>query len=206
MLCGSGHLFCRQCILDSMLAQMDAVKAKQGQYEEWIRREEGHKLKEQEQQQKEKEERFLAAHSQTTPMKKVKLEGSKGTLASYWVPSMAPSGNKPVTHMEKPDTKIYCPLGKHSISLKKLVVPIQFTRTEDGAVCPLCQKLLKGGTELVALLPCGHVICKGCCCTDTCCPVCEGQVGSTVTLAKEGTGYAMAGGNLLVKKYNLAFQ
>lgn len=197
-----------------MLAQMDASKSKQAEYEAWLQQA---KLREESKEAGEKAARlakFIADQKQMEAGRpSLEPEGKRRAVAAYWLPSEAPALDASLKAVEKPDKKIYCLHGteKHTVSLKKLA-PVQFQllpgQEPRRPGCPACHKAFKNGMEMVAVTPCGHIFCQECAPTgkEPSCLVCETPVEGSVSLSKEGTGFAAAGGTVELVKYDVAFQ
>ena len=57
------------------------------------------------------------------------------------------------------------------------------------------------------LRPCGHILCKDCLKqVGDKCFTCDASIENSICVVSEGTGYASAGGNVQVAKYENAFQ
>lgn len=87
MLCSSGHLHCRSCIVDSMIAQMDAFKAKKAEYEIWKKRQallEEKKLAQEEAMRVEKFKRESEGGLDSLA-KRTKTDNDKSMKAAYWL-------------------------------------------------------------------------------------------------------------------------
>ncbi|KAK9766835.1 hypothetical protein K7432_003798 [Basidiobolus ranarum] len=152
-----------------------------------------------------------------TRMEKQEQENNKSALPSFWIPTLTPDSKS--TILEAAKQQVMCTAVKpHPTSIKKLV-PVIFTKSKeensknsDTHMCPSCLKTLNNGMKIAINKACGHVLCKHC--MDKFvkntqkCFVCEKKCRpkDIVELHSEGTGYAGGGGNVEVKKWNVAFQ
>lgn len=93
-------------------------------------------------------------------------EDRKRSLPSYWAPSSTPDAKK--SKMEKPDSKIYCPITGNPLKAKDLI-PIKFTKatgdkgqssssSEAKYMCPITFKLLGNSVATAVIATTGHVI------------------------------------------------
>lgn len=208
--CEKGHLYCRACIVDSMLAQMDANKERQAEYEAWLESRKRTEAGKEKADVDAKTSRFL--EEQNALMKGGQEPAAKkNKIASYWLPSSTPTASTSFEAMNPPENKIYCsadPKKKHTVSLKKLQT-IVFSTVDGNPACPVCRNPLKNGLEMLVAVPCGHVFCRSCCVCGLqkeICQVCDMAVEKCVELSKAGTGFVSGGGNVLVTKYDVAFQ
>ncbi|KAJ8761607.1 hypothetical protein K2173_004383 [Erythroxylum novogranatense] len=188
MSCGRGHVFCKECILECLLAQKKDIQRKLVAYE-------NHKQQEKEEEQEKEmlqKARELDAFDQqnhgAVPQysdrnlsrdkngfhgaNSVKAtsyeEEALRTMKAFWLPSATPEA--PVK-VETPSNSTVCPEGKEKLKMKSLF-PIYFT--EDNSeeqkscsldktyICPSCRVTLTNTMSLVALSSCGHVFCKKC--------------------------------------------
>lgn len=88
---------------------------------------------------------------------------------------------------------------------------------DEAFLCWTCKDLFGKTKKIIALKPCGHVICNGCFETlakeSKACPACDkkleapakGKGKDHIELARQGTGFA-SGGQAEVKRFDLAFQ
>ncbi|PIN18559.1 hypothetical protein CDL12_08748 [Handroanthus impetiginosus] len=188
MSCPKGHVFCKECILECLLAQRKDIQRKLAAHAA--------------QQQKEKEEeeerlmlqkaRELDAFDQqnhgAVPQyndknynrdkngfhgaNSVKAtsyeEEALRTMKAFWLPSATPEAPKKVG---SPSTDTICPEGKEKLRLKTLF-PIYLTEDtseqkrsnslDKSYICPICKVTLTNTLALVALSSCGHVFCRKC--------------------------------------------
>ncbi|KAK7203756.1 RING finger domain-containing protein [Myxozyma melibiosi] len=186
-----GHIFCRECIMENLLAQRAEITVKNeeiaAKHAEMLRAQ-----REKEQDEREKEVRkfeslqsgIKPSSSTDEPGAKRKLdpgdhERSESTTAIILAlpPPTSSSSKKQKlqdSSTDEPPPKLVplCPASDpedtHPLSLKALT-PVNFETLKDSAtqdsktrVCPSCSKAF--GTVLEAYLakPCGHLICKTC--------------------------------------------
>ncbi|KAL9599265.1 MAG: hypothetical protein Q9219_003967 [cf. Caloplaca sp. 3 TL-2023] len=107
-----------------------------------------------------------------------KLQSSKPTLPSFWLPSLTPStGTKTGTTSQKstPICPASTPTSAHPLSLKSLITITFSTSTATPSttkalpsdsssplICPACNKTLSNASKAMLTIPCGHVLCKPC--------------------------------------------
>ncbi|KAG5246817.1 E3 ubiquitin-protein ligase [Salix suchowensis] len=212
MSCSKGHVFCKECILECLLAQKKDIQRKLA----------AHEL--QKKQEKEEDEEKLNLqkareldafdqqnhgavpqysdrnHSQDKPgfhgANSVKVtsyeEEALRTMKAFWLPSATPDAPLnlfPVYFTEDTSEK------KSSSSLDKTYI------------CPSCKVTLTNTLSLVALSSCGHVFCKKCSdkfmAVDKVCLVCSKgcKERNLVNLGKGGTGFAGHGDHLMATDF-----
>ncbi|XP_051134006.1 E3 ubiquitin-protein ligase CSU1-like [Andrographis paniculata] len=188
MCCLKGHVFCKECILECLLAQKKDIQRKQAAY-----------AARQKQEQEEEEERLTLEkareldafdqqnhgavpqyndknynrdkngfHGANSVKATSYEEEALRTMKAFWLPSATPDAPKKVDP-PLPDT--VCPEGKEKLRLKTLFA-ISFTEdasertssssTDKTCICPTCKVTLTNALALVALSSCGHVFCKKC--------------------------------------------
>lgn len=201
--CPKGHVFCKECILECLLAQKKDIQRKLAAH--------AHQKKQQKDEEEEKLslqkarelEEFDQQNHGAVPhhsdknygrdkngfhgANSVKVtsyeEEALRTMKAFWLPSATPEAPAKV---DAPSTCTTCPEGKEKLKLKSLF-PIHFT--EESAVdnksnpfdkkyiCPSCKVTLTNAMSLVALNSCGHVFCKKCAdkfmAVDKVCLVCD---------------------------------
>lgn len=194
--CTKGHLGCRECFLQNILAQKVALKeaadkaaieieSKKAEEEKKVEAERAAQVKafldQQQIGKKRSAEPFdLQESKQVKQEKSLFLESS----AVADIPA-------------KPAKREICCRGggvegSHPLSLKSLI-PVNLP--EDGN-CPSCHKPLKGCVRMTVAKKCGHVSCHACKerVTSKHCFTCSAEVQEFLTIASEGTGFAAAGG------------
>ncbi|KAL3627618.1 E3 ubiquitin-protein ligase csu1 [Castilleja foliolosa] len=203
MSCTKGHVYCKECILECLLAQKKDIQRKQTAHVT----QQNHEKEEEEEMLAQQKARELDAFDQqnhgAVPQyndknhntdkngfhgaNSVKTtsyeEEALRTMKAFWLPSATPDAPKKVNAPLK-DT--ICPEGNEKLRLKTLF-PICFTE-DTGAqkrstsldktyICPSCKVTLTNTLSLVALNSCGHVFCKKCAdkfiAVDKVCLVCD---------------------------------
>ncbi|KAF5742222.1 nitric oxide synthase-interacting protein [Tripterygium wilfordii] len=185
--CQKGHVFCKECILECLLAQKKDIQRKLTAHAAQQKQD---KEEEQEQLmlQKAKElEAFDQQNHGAVPQysdrshnhdkngfhgaNSVKVtsyeEEALRTMKAFWLPSATPEA---VAKVDAPDTSTVCPEGNEKLKLKTLF-PIHFTEDtsekkskslDKTYICPSCKVTMTNAMSLVALSSCGHVFCKKC--------------------------------------------
>lgn len=187
--CQKGHVFCKECILECLLAQKKDIQRKivaHAAQQKQEREEEEEKLM----LQKARElDAFDQQNHSAVPQyndksytldkngfhgaNSVKVtsyeEEALRTMKAFWLPSATPEA--PVK-VEAPETCTICPEGKEKLKLKTLF-PIHFTEESNGQdkpksqksgsfLCPSCKVTFTNTLSLVVVSTCGHVFCKKC--------------------------------------------
>ncbi|XP_031480806.1 E3 ubiquitin-protein ligase CSU1 [Nymphaea colorata] len=185
--CQKGHVFCKECIFECLLAQKKDIKRKLA----------AHAAQQKQEKEEENEKAMLRKareidafdqqnhgavpqyndrnHAQDKNgfhgANSVKVtsyeEEALRTMKAFWLPSATPEA--PVKY-EAPSTDTVCPEGREKLKLKSLF-PLCFTEegSDDKAsplnrnfMCPSCKITLTNTVTLVAVSTCGHVYCKKC--------------------------------------------
>lgn len=188
MSCQKGHIFCKECILECLLAQKKDIQRKTA----------AHAM--QQKHDKEDEEEKLALqkareldafdqqnhgalpqysdknynrdkngfHGANSVKATLFEEEALRTMKAFWLPSATPEAPSKV---EAPSTCTTCPEGGEKLKMKTLF-PIHFTEDtteqkkatslDKSYICPSCKVTITNTIALVALSSCGHVFCKKC--------------------------------------------
>lgn len=188
MSCQKGHIFCKECILECLLAQKKDIQRKTA----------AHAM--QQKQDKEDEEEKLELqkareldafdqqnhgalpqysdknynrdkngfHGANSVKATLYEEEALRTMKAFWLPSATPEAPSKV---EAPSTCTTCPEGSEKLKMKTLF-PIRFTEDtteqkkatslDKSYICPSCKVTITNTIALVALSSCGHVFCKKC--------------------------------------------
>eukprot|EP00253_Pinus_taeda_P030533 PITA_30533 len=185
--CQKGHLFCKECILECLLAQNKDIKRKLARYE-------AH----QKQEKEEKEEKMLLKRQQeldgfdqqnngVVPQyndknhirdknsfhgaNSVKVTSFEAeilrTMKAFLLPLATPEAQAEV---EAPSLDTICPKGKEKVKLKSLFLVI-FTKDRHdkkskvlgaSSIFPSCKDTLTNMHTLMAISTCRHIYCKKC--------------------------------------------
>ncbi|THG21230.1 E3 ubiquitin-protein ligase CSU1-like [Camellia sinensis] len=186
--CHKGHDFCKECILECLLAQKKDVQRKLA----------AHTARQKQEKEEEKEKLLLQKareldafdqqnhdampqysdknhnkdkngfHGANSVKATSYEEEALRTMKAFWLPSATPEAPAKV---EAPSTSTICPEGQENLKLKTLF-PIYFTddkhdekkshSLEMTHICPSCKVTLTNTLSLVASSSCGHVFCKQC--------------------------------------------
>lgn len=207
--CPRGHLTCRQCVLEDILAQKVQFKTKLAEEENILMEAERKKQKFEEEERKEALKEFL-----------LQQQGGRSTKRSH--SAVVLSDEKSVLNLPSPSPppsksksfQAYCKTGQtgpHPIS-SKILVPVKFSEIEPKVPgCPACLKPFTSIHGARLIKKCGHVTCDSCNSSLKVkkCLVCEETIvgeEDLIVLEDEGTGFAAGGGILETKKYDIAFQ
>lgn len=202
VLCLEGHLFCRECILTSIVNQKQKILRQQKEYEEILAKRKTDEVSRQDKEQQRRVAEFEAV--QHGKRFKPDEQSVKKDLPAFWVPSKTPQAS---FDAGPPKKETACPAGDHVITSKKLV-SISWSKNERGrCVCRICGKELALVTGILSFRPCGHVICTKCSeqVEEESCLVCGQGTEGKVKLVSEGTGFACSGGIIELKKVAPAF-
>ncbi|XP_072974790.1 E3 ubiquitin-protein ligase CSU1 [Typha angustifolia] len=186
--CQKGHVFCKECILECLLAQKKDIKRKLAAH-----------AAQQKQEREEEEEKFIVQkareldafdqqnhgaipqyHDRSSMHDKNNFHGANSVkvtsyeeealrnMKAFWLPSATPEAPAKV---DAPSTETTCPEGNEKLKLKTLF-PIYFTEDssnqkkpkslETNYICPSCKVTLTNTLSLVVISTCGHVFCKKC--------------------------------------------
>ena len=102
--------------------------------------------------------------------------GSKGSLPSFWIPSLTPQAEK--TKLTKPDKTVYCPMSRKPLKMKDLI-EVKFKELRDDEVaksgkkrslisreeryvCAVTNDVLSNSTPVAVLRPTGDVVTVEC--------------------------------------------
>ncbi|KAK9092279.1 hypothetical protein Syun_027190 [Stephania yunnanensis] len=186
--CQKGHVFCKECILECLLAQKKDIQRKltahaaqqkqeKEEEEEKILQEKARELDAFDQQNhgavpqyndrssSRDKNGFHGANSvKVTSYEEEALRNMK----AFWLPSATPEA--PIK-VDAPSTSTVCPEGKEKLKMKTLF-SIQYTEDNNEEkkynsidktfICPSCRVTLNNTLTLVAINTCGHVFCKKC--------------------------------------------
>ncbi|XP_078447698.1 phosphoinositide binding protein [Wolffia australiana] len=220
--CPKGHVFCKECILECLLAQKKDIQRKQAAYAAQQREE----AEEEEEKAVQDKARALDAFDRqnhaavpdsprqpVTAAAAASFQGANSVkvtsyeeealrnMKAFWLPSATPSA---VAKVAPPPPSTLCPEGNEKLKLKALF-PLRLTPAPhggDGYVCPACHLALTNTHSLAAVSSCGHVFCQRCASRfvagDGACLACGARCTAKqlVNLQKGGTGFSGHGDRL----------
>ncbi|KAH6826728.1 phosphoinositide binding protein [Perilla frutescens var. hirtella] len=188
MSCVKGHIFCKECILECLLAQKKDIqrnlaahaaqqKQEKEEEEEKLTLEKARELDAFDQQNhgavpqyndKNYNRDKNGFHGANSVKATSYEEEALRTMKAFWLPSATPEAPNKVA---APSTDTKCPEGNEKLRLKTLF-PVIFTEDTSEEkrsssldkiyICPSCKVSLTNTISLVALSSCGHVFCKKC--------------------------------------------
>ena len=222
--CPEGHLACRSCFLEDILAQKSHFKLKKAEHERELQIIKSKKEIEEEGQKEQKLIQFLDQQRGGTGNQNLKRSHDQISINEHEPLTNLNNNNLSISTLQPAKNTlsplkeiIYCrssTTGPHQISLKSLI-PVHFSKIEEANKlgCFIC---IKPFTAIKACLfrACGHVVCETCLNSfkgAKKCLVCEMKLSGSgqeevIELKAEGTGFALAGGIVESKRYDLAFQ
>jgi len=233
--CTEGHLFCNDCIIESLVTQKKKLEVN---LKEWERQQQvlSARAKEEDEVKKNKQiEDFeksqvdlrttevvknknlfnedAETQDKSNIIQKLKTQEDVAVKRpgmikdNFWMPE----NNKTLDNFmkEKPSSQMICPGdNKHNIKLKQLV-KATFDEAGDKFVCWICKKELK--FQKICMLPkCGHAMCKSCLeltsKTSTKCPVCNQNFKKEdIINMKEAQSAFSAHNKVVTEKYTPSF-
>lgn len=188
MCCQKGHIFCKECILECLLAQKKDIQRKLAAHavqQKQEKEEEEEKLKMQKAREldafdqqnhgalpqysdKNYNRDKSGFHGANSVKATLYEEEALRTMKAFWLPSATPEA--PVK-VEAPSTCTTCPEGQEKLKMKTLF-PINFTEDSNEEkqstslnrtyICPSCKVTMTNTLAIVALSSCGHIFCKKC--------------------------------------------
>lgn len=186
--CLKGHLFCKECIFECLLAQKKDIKRKVALFNLQQKQDQEEELEKRTLERERQLDAFDRQNSSAVPHQQgtqladgrhafhgansVRVtayeEEALRTMKAFWLPSATPEAQERV---QAPSMDTCCPQGNEKLRLKDLF-PITFTdvphqEKEIGMhavkyLCPSCSVTFTNTQTLVAVSSCGHVFCKNC--------------------------------------------
>jgi len=242
-----GHLYEREVILEYILHQKQANNKKMKAYEKQLKKDEKTQTEEKEIAKGEVVTKFLTTEKaiktkRENPFKSEKSEDQAGpscnkknkeeeiktmnintnaqekkNLPSFWIPSLTPQASQ--SRVEKPDSKVYCPMSGKPIKLKDLI-SVKFTLApadesdkqksivarKQRYICPVTRDVLSNTVRSAVLKPSGNVVSMECVekfiKKDWVCPITGQKLKEkdVIELKRGGTGYSSVGKDSLEGK------
>lgn len=171
-----GYIYCKEHILENILAQKKEIKKKKEVYEQELKIQ---KIEEQIQQQeveKKKKEEFEKI------VQSVKHEEQKKN-SNFWVPNSQEEKESSKKKIEAPSEEILDPSCSKPFKIKQLLaLELEESSESKKSQCPCCKKTFEGGLKGFIMKRCGHSICIHCLdkftLKDMKCFSCEGKISS----------------------------
>uniref|UniRef100_A0A2M4BVG0 Nitric oxide synthase-interacting protein homolog n=1 Tax=Anopheles marajoara TaxID=58244 RepID=A0A2M4BVG0_9DIPT len=180
-----GYLFDKEAILTYIIAKKNEYNRKMKEYEKQVKADEEEQTALANAEQQKKLDRFISTeknivtNNKATPgaaadpqpstsgaISNVSL-GKRKELPSFWVPSQTPSAK--MARIEKPDSKIYCPVSGKPLKAKDLI-SVKFTLVKDPSdkksliakesryMCAVTHDILSNAVPCAVLKPTGDVV------------------------------------------------
>lgn len=204
--CQKGHLFCKECIYENLLAQKKQIARQKKLFARQQEQATADADAAAEEEKQKEIEAFDALECGVLPTSSVATASdsvapassskpkTSEKLAAFWLPSLTPEAVAQV--VEKPSGVTRCPTGRHKMRLKQLTT-VHFHEDEDGAFqCPVCIKKFTNASKAAIVGKCGHVVCASCLkdivLPSGSCIECEGKISQSkvIHLESGGTGFA----------------
>uniref|UniRef100_A0A182Y1B0 Nitric oxide synthase-interacting protein homolog n=1 Tax=Anopheles stephensi TaxID=30069 RepID=A0A182Y1B0_ANOST len=177
-----GYLFDKEAILTYIIAKKNEYSRKMKEYEKQVKQDEEEEAAKANAEQQKKLDRFISTEKNIVSNKAVlpSVEkpstsgaisnvslGKRKELPSFWVPSQTPAAK--VSRIEKPDSKIYCPVSNKPLKAKDLI-EVKFTLVKDPAdkksliakenryMCAVTHDILNNSVPCAVLKPTGDVV------------------------------------------------
>ncbi|XP_040160550.1 nitric oxide synthase-interacting protein homolog isoform X2 [Anopheles arabiensis] len=177
-----GYLFDKEAILTYIISKKNEYSRKMKEYEKQMKQDEEEDAAKANAELQKKLDKFISTEKNIVSNKAVTLNaeqpstsgaisnvslGKRKELPSFWVPSQTPAAK--VSRIEKPDSKIYCPVSNKPLKAKDLI-EVKFTLVKDPAdkksliakenryMCAVTHDILSNSVPCAVLKPTGDVV------------------------------------------------
>ncbi|XP_052895301.1 nitric oxide synthase-interacting protein homolog [Anopheles moucheti] len=177
-----GYLFDKEAILTYIISKKNEYSRKMKEYEKQVKQDEEEETAKANAEQQKKLDRFISTEKNIVSNKAVIPNaekpstsgaisnvslGKRKELPSFWVPSQTPAAK--ISRIEKPDSKIYCPVSNKPLKAKDLI-EVKFTLVKDPAdkksliakenryMCAVTHDILNNSVPCAVLKPTGDVV------------------------------------------------
>ncbi|XP_053662423.1 nitric oxide synthase-interacting protein homolog [Anopheles marshallii] len=177
-----GYLFDKEAILTYIISKKNEYSRKMKEYEKQVKQDEEEETAKANAEEQKKLDRFISTEKNIVSNKAVILNaekpsasgaisnvslGKRKELPSFWVPSQTPAAK--ISRIEKPDSKIYCPVSNKPLKAKDLI-EVKFTLVKDPAdkksliakenryMCAVTHDILNNSVPCAVLKPTGDVV------------------------------------------------
>ncbi|XP_062550247.1 nitric oxide synthase-interacting protein homolog [Armigeres subalbatus] len=231
-----GYLFDKEAILTYIITKKKEFARKMKEYERQLKQDEEEQTEKVNAETKKQVDRFISTEKNIVSSKptnqldeipstsgaisNVSL-GKRKELPSFWVPSQTPAAK--VARIEKPDSKIYCPISNKPLKMKDLI-DVKFTEVKDPSdkksliakenryMCAVTHDILNNSVPCAVLKTTGDVVTLECVekiiKKDMIHPLTNEKLNESdiITLQRGGTGFATTNDNLQAKEERPALQ
>lgn len=231
-----GYLFDKEAILTYIITKKKEFARKMKEYERQLKEDEEEQAERANAETKKQVDRFISTEKNIVSSKtanpadeipstsgaisNVSL-GKRKELPSFWVPSQTPSAK--VARLEKPDSKIYCPISNKPLKMKELI-DVKFTEVKDPSdkksliakenryMCAVTHDILNNSVPCAVLKTTGDVVTMECVekiiKKDMIHPLTNEKLAESdiIPLQRGGTGFSTTNDNLQAKEERPALQ
>ncbi|XP_055631218.1 nitric oxide synthase-interacting protein homolog [Toxorhynchites rutilus septentrionalis] len=229
-----GYLFDKEAILTYIITKKNEYTRKMKEYEKQVKQDEEEQLEKSNAETKKQLDKFVSIEKNIVSTKVVAEEvpstsgalsnislGKRTLLPSFWVPSQTPAAK--ITKLEKPDSKVYCPVSGKPLKAKDLI-EVKFTLVKDPAdkksliakenryMCAVTHDILNNSVPCAVLKTTGDIVTMECVekliKKDMIHPLTNAKLTDSdiIPLQRGGTGFSTTNDNLQAKEARPALQ
>ncbi|XP_019533456.3 nitric oxide synthase-interacting protein homolog [Aedes albopictus] len=231
-----GYLFDKEAILTYIITKKKEFARKMKEYERQMKEDEEEQAEKVNAETKKQVDRFISTEKNIVSSKPTNAAeeipstsgaisnvslGKRKELPSFWVPSQTPSAK--VARLEKPDSKIYCPISNKPLKMKDLI-EVKFTEVKDPSdkksliakenryMCAVTHDILNNSVPCAVLKTTGDVVTMECVekiiKKDMIHPLTSEKIAESdiIPLQRGGTGFSTTNDNLQAKEERPALQ
>lgn len=231
-----GYLFDKEAILTYIITKKKEFARKMKEYERQMKEDEEEQAEKVNAETKKQVDRFISTEKNIVSSKPTNAAeeipstsgaisnvslGKRKELPSFWVPSQTPSAK--VARLEKPDSKIYCPISNKPLKMKDLI-EVKFTEVKDPSdkksliakenryMCAVTHDILNNSVPCAVLKTTGDVVTMECVGKiikkDMIHPLTSEKIAESdiIPLQRGGTGFSTTNDNLQAKEERPALQ
>nr|XP_019528652.2 nitric oxide synthase-interacting protein homolog [Aedes albopictus] len=231
-----GYLFDKEAILTYIITKKKEFARKMKEYERQMKEDEEEQAEKVNAETRKQVDRFISTEKNIVSSKPTNAAeeipstsgaisnvslGKRKDLPSFWVPSQTPSAK--VARLEKPDSKIYCPISNKPLKMKDLI-EVKFTEVKDPSdkksliakenryMCAVTHDILNNSVPCAVLKTTGDVVTMECVekiiKKDMIHPLTSEKIAESdiIPLQRGGTGFSTTNDNLQAKEERPALQ
>uniref|UniRef100_A0A182JMJ2 Nitric oxide synthase-interacting protein homolog n=1 Tax=Anopheles atroparvus TaxID=41427 RepID=A0A182JMJ2_ANOAO len=181
-----GFLFDKEAILTYIIAKKNEHTRKMKEYEKQVKQDEEEQAAKANAEEQKKLDKFICTEKNIVSTKAINpiaeqpstsgaisnvSLGKRKELPSFWVPSQSPAAK--ISRIEKPDSKVYCPVSNKPLKAKDLI-EVKFTLVKDPSdkksliakenryMCAVTHDILSNSVPCAVLKPTGDVVTMEC--------------------------------------------